>query len=206
MFFSFDGVDGAGKSTQLRLFCQWLRDQGRDVVECRDPGSTPLGERLREVLLHSGEETPIDRRAEMFLYMAARAQLVEQVIRPALEAGSVVVSDRYVLANIVYQAYAGGLGVETVRAVGEAAIAGVRPDCVFVLDLDPELADARIDRQRDRMEQAGAEFREKLRVGFLAEAALDPARLHVVSAAGAIEEVHAQIRQIASDSMASRRR
>ncbi|MEM1303475.1 MAG: dTMP kinase, partial [Planctomycetota bacterium] len=87
MFFSFDGIDGVGKSTQLRLFSDWLTERGHAVVTCRDPGSTALGERVRELLLHSGDETPISSRAEMLLYMAARAQLVEEVIRPALGRG-----------------------------------------------------------------------------------------------------------------------
>src|SRR5262245_46414963 len=109
MFFSFDGIDGAGKSTQVRLFVEALRARGHEVVECRDPGSTPLGERVRELLLKSGADTPIDPRSEMLLYMAARAQLVDEVIRPALKAGKVVVSDRFLLANVAYQGHAGGL-------------------------------------------------------------------------------------------------
>src|SRR5262245_29446614 len=99
MFFSFDGIDGVGKTTQMQLFCQWLAERGEEVVSCRDPGSTPLGERVREILLASGEETPISPRSEMLLYMAARAQLVDQVIHPALQAGKTVVSDRFLLAN-----------------------------------------------------------------------------------------------------------
>ena len=122
MFFSFDGIDGVGKTTQMELFCQWLADEwpggGREVVTCRDPGSTPLGERVREILLNSDHRTPITARSEMLLYMAARAQLVEQVICPALDAGRVVVSDRYLLANIVYQGYAGGLDVVESRREG----------------------------------------------------------------------------------------
>src|ERR1700681_2000294 len=113
MFYSFDGIDGTGKTTQLSLFCDWLEVRGCDVVACRDPGGTPLGEPIREVLLHSDEKTPIARRSEMLLYMAARAQLVDEIIRLALAAGKTVVSDRYVLANVVYQGYAGGLEIET---------------------------------------------------------------------------------------------
>src|SRR3970040_2412778 len=109
MFFSFDGIDGVGKTTQMDLFCDWLRQGGHDVVTCRDPGRTPLGERIRDILLHGDAQTPIGRRSEMLLYMAARAQLVDQVIRPALEAGKVVIADRYLLANVAYQGHAGGL-------------------------------------------------------------------------------------------------
>src|SRR5690606_16165715 len=103
MFFSFDGIDGVGKSTQIELFLDWLRTEKRlTVTSCRDPGSTPLGERIRELLLASSNQVAIDRRAEMLLYMAARAQLVEEVVRPALARGETVVSDRYLLANVVY--------------------------------------------------------------------------------------------------------
>src|ERR1044071_8558104 len=133
MFFSFDGIDGVGKSTQMRLFEEALRRHGYEVVVCRDPGSTPLGERVREILLAHDESTPIGRRSEMLLYMAARAQLVEEVIRPALDAGKVVVSDRYLLANVVYQAHAGGLAADDVWRVGEVTVAGVMPRLVFLL-------------------------------------------------------------------------
>src|SRR6187455_345848 len=137
MFFSFDGVDGSGKSTQIRLLADALRQRGLSVVTCRDPGSTALGERLREILLnHHG--TAIHRRSEMLLYMASRAQLVEEVIRPALAAGRIVISDRYVLANVVYQAHAGGLDPADVWRVGEITVGGLMPRLVFVLDMPAE--------------------------------------------------------------------
>src|ERR1044071_449297 len=132
MFVSFDGVDGAGKSTQIGMLADWLRASGRQVVTCRDPGSTQLGERLRSLLLDH-HTTPIHRRSEMLLYMAARAQLVEEVIRPALAAGKIVISDRFLLANVVYQAHAGGLAADDVWRVGEVTVAGVMPRLVFLL-------------------------------------------------------------------------
>src|SRR2546423_5508509 len=134
MFFSFDGVDGAGKSTQIGLLTEALRQRGREVVTCRDPGGTALGERLREILLHH-HDMRINRRSEMLLYMASRAQLVEEVIRPALAAGKIVISDRYLLANVVYQAHAGGLWPEEVWQVGQITVAGVMPTLTFLLDL-----------------------------------------------------------------------
>jgi dTMP kinase len=201
MFFSFDGIDGVGKSTQSALFVQWLSGQGYPIVTCRDPGSTPLGEQIRSLLLAHDDELPIHRRAEMLLYMAARAQLVEDVIRPALAEGKVVVSDRYLLANIVYQSYAGGLPLESVRQVGEITVAGVLPDTVFLLDMDPREADARFNRQRDRMEQQGAEFRERLRAGFLAEARQSPLTIHVIEANRPVDDVQRDIRRIAERSL-----
>jgi dTMP kinase len=198
MFFSFDGIDGVGKSTQVRLFCDALRKHGHDFVTCRDPGSTPLGERIREVLLNKDESISIGRRTEMLLYMAARAQLVDEIIRPAVEAGMVVVSDRFVIANIVYQGYAGGLDIESIRRVGEEATAGLQPDCTFLLDMRPEEANARFNRALDRMESRGDEYREQLRVGFLAEAARAGSRIHVIDASQSVEAVQAAIWQIAT--------
>ncbi len=194
MFLSLDGIDGVGKSTQLRLLVDWLESLGHRVVTCRDPGSTPLGERLRELLLTHDDTLPIDPRAEMLMYMAARAQLVEQVIRPALGRGDVVVSDRYLLANVVYQAYAGGLKVDDVRTVGKVTIAGVVPDRVYLLDLSVELANQRLGRSRDRMESRGDAYRQKLREGFLAEAQLDAKGICVIDAGQSVEAIHAQIR------------
>jgi dTMP kinase len=194
MFLSLDGIDGVGKSTQMRLLVEWLEREGHRVVTCRDPGSTPLGESLRELLLHSGEDRPIGPRAEMLMYMAARAQLVDEVIRPAMDEGAVVVSDRYLMANLVYQAHAGGLPREAVAAVGAVATDGVIPDRVFLLDLDPEAADQRRGREPDRMESRGAEYRRRLRAGFLAEAKLDPQRVTVIDATQSIEAIHEAIR------------
>jgi dTMP kinase len=199
MFFSFDGIDGVGKSTQMRLFEDALRSRGLNPVVCRDPGSTPLGERVREILLSHDASTPIGRRSEMLLYMAARAQLVEQVIRPALEGGRVVVSDRYLLANVVYQGHAGGLDPNQIWQVGRVATDGVQPDCVFVLDMPVEAADARMSRTLDRMESQGNDFRHRLRSGFLDEATRSEGRIHVIGADRSVEAVQAEIWRIAAD-------
>ncbi len=198
LFFSFDGLDGVGKSTQMELFCKWLADRGAEVVTCRDPGSTPLGEQIRGILLASDESTPIDSRSEMLLYMAARAQLVEEVIRPALLAGKSVVSDRFLLANVVYQGYAGGLDVEAVRRVGTVATNGILPDCTFLLDMPPDLAFNRLDRQLDRVESRGSDYRERLRVGFLAEAERASQSIHVVDADRSIDAIQQELRTIAT--------
>lgn len=193
---TFDGVDGVGKTTQIALFVEWLKSRGHEVVLCRDPGSTSLGNELRKILLH-GAELHIDARAEMFLYMAARAQLVAEVIRPALAANRIVVSDRFLLANIVYQGYAGGLGPELVRKVGEKAVDGVKPQLTLVLDMPAEAAAARIDRQLDRMEAKGLDYLRAVREGFLTESRLDPERLVLIDAQGTREEVRDRILEAA---------
>jgi len=196
MFYSFDGIDGGGKSTQLKLFCDWLAERGEQVVTCRDPGSTPLGEAVRDLLLNR-RDLEIHRRSEMLLYMAARAQLVEQVIRPALAEEKTVVSDRFLLANVVYQGHAGGLDIDELWRIGEVATAGIKPDLTFLLDIDPQAATARIRRAPDRMESQGDDFRRRLRDGFLAEAARQPDRIRRINADQSIEAVQAQIRRIA---------
>ncbi len=174
---------------------------GYEIVVCRDPGSTELGERIREVLLSREASTAIARRSEMFLYMAARAQLVEEVIQPALAEGKTVVSDRYVLANIVYQGHAGGLDVADVRHVGQVATGGITPDCIFLLDMKVEEADRRMSRALDRMESQGPEYRRRLREGFLAEAARSSGKIHVIDASLSIDEVQAEIWHIASEKL-----
>ncbi|MGA2798318.1 MAG: dTMP kinase [Thermoguttaceae bacterium] len=196
LFFSIDGGDGVGKSTQSELFCQWLRGQGREVVACRDPGSTQLGDAVREILLNR-HDLAIHRRSEMLLYMAARAQMVEEIIRPALEQVKIVVSDRYLLANVVYQGYGGGLDVETLWQVGRVSTGGLMPDLTIVLDLPAKTAAARIDRQLDRMEQQGTAFHARVREGFLTEAGRRPG-IVVIDAGASIDEVQNAIHQAAA--------
>ncbi|MHB1033336.1 MAG: dTMP kinase [Pirellulales bacterium] len=193
MFFSIDGVDGAGKSTQVRLLGEWLGESGHDVVACRDPGTTPLGEAIRQLLLDA-RGMAISRPSEMLLYMAARAQLVEEVIRPALSAGKTVVSDRYLLANVVYQGHAGGLDIETVWKVGHVATRGVMPDLTMVLDMPATAAAARLNRELDRIERQGDAFHARVRDGFLKESLRQPDRIAVVNADRPIEVVQAEIR------------
>jgi dTMP kinase len=133
----------------------------------------------------------------MFLYMASRAQLVEECIRPALQAGKVVVTDRFVLANIVYQGYAGGLDVDQVKRTGEICTAGIEPDCVFVFDIAPQDARRRFTRELDRMELQGEEFQQRLRDGFLREAANSSGKAHVIDAARSIDVIQQEIRAVA---------
>ena len=192
MFFSFDGIDGAGKSTQIGLLADWLRAKGKEVVTCRDPGSTPLGEKLRSLLLDH-HDTPIHRRSEMLMYMAARAQLVAEVIRPALAAGKSVISDRYLLANVVYQGHAGGLSPAEVWQVGQVTVAGIMPTLTFLLDIPAATAAARFSRALDRMEAQGLEYMERVRQGFLLEARQRPNEIVVIDATQTAEAVHNNI-------------
>lgn len=192
-FIVLDGIDGAGKSSQIGPLVQWLKAGGRTVTTCRDPGSTPAGDAIRAILLDR-HEIHLAPTSEMLLYMAARAQLVAEVIRPALARGEWVVSDRYLLANIVYQGHAGGLDPDVVRRVGAVATGGIDPDCVLVLDVDLATAARRLDRPLDKLENRGDEFRARLRAGYLAEAARDPGRIAVIDAAAEPEVVAGRLR------------
>lgn len=193
MFISLDGIDGAGKSTQIDLLRSYLESQGTAVSVFRDPGSTPLGEAIREILLHR-EDIPLAGTSEMLLYMAARAQLVADQIRPALEAGNTVICDRFLLANVVYQGVAGGLDVEDLWAVGRCATGGLCPDLTVVLDLEPEIAASRIQRGADRLEKRGLVYFKKVRQGFLNQVARASRRTLVVDASQSIETIHSAIR------------
>lgn len=197
MFFAFDGIDGAGKSTQIDLFCRWLSAAGHEVVRCQDPGSTPLGLAVRDLLLNR-HDLAVGLRAEMLLFMAARAQLVDDLIRPALAAGRTVVCDRFLLSNVVYQGHGGGLDVAALWQIGLVATGGLVPDLSLVLDLPVEAARARLAGELDRLERRSAEYHERLRQGFLAEAARQPDKIAIVDAAQPVERVAEQIRAAAA--------
>jgi dTMP kinase len=194
VFITFEGIDGAGKSSQIARLAKWLEERGRKTRTCRDPGSTLLGNKLREILLNDPDIHP-HRRAEMLLYMAARAQLVEEIIRPGLAAEEDVLSDRFLLSNVAYQAYGNGYGVdgiEEVWRVGEAATGGLVPHVTFVLDLSAEAALARLDRSHDKLESRGCEYLERVRQGFLTEGARRR-EIAVVDANRSPDDVHRQI-------------
>ena len=192
MFISLDGIDGAGKSTQIDLLRQHLKANGASVECFRDPGSTKLGEAVREILLHR-EDIPLANTSEMLLYMAARAQLVAEQLRPALEVGTTVICDRFLLANVVYQGVAGGLNVEDLWAVGFCATGGLSPDATIVLDIDPEVAVKRLQKDPDRLEKRGIEYFRLVRKGFLEQITRAGGQCMVVNADQSIEQIHRQI-------------
>ena len=164
MFVTFEGIDGSGKTTQAALLVEWARGHGHEVVAVREPGGTPLGERVRELLLDGPEMTAW---AEAALFAAARAELAERVIRPALERGAWVVCDRYVDSSLAYQGAARGLGIDAVRELNHAATEGLTPDTTFVLLVDPEAALARRAESRpDRIEREDADFVRRVDAGY----------------------------------------
>lgn len=196
MFFVFEGVDGAGKSTQLDQFSHWLESLGHSVVTCQDPGSTELGEQLRQILLER-HETPIHMLTEMMMFTTARTQLIQEIVKPALAAGTMVVLDRYILSTVVYQGHAGNLSADDIWSVNRIATDGVMPDATFVFDLDVVTALERVGKTRDRMESRGIEYFERVRAGFLTEAERWPDRVEVIDASRPTAAIQAEIRQLA---------
>lgn len=204
MFFVFDGVDGAGKSTQIDLFTQWLQSCGHSVVTCKDPGSTTLGEQLRGILLGK-HEISISNRAEMLLFTAARAQLVDEVIKPALQGNKTIVLDRYVISTVVYQGHAGRLPPDEIRDVNRVATQGISPDLTFLLDIPVELAMDRLGSNLDRMESRGFDYLRRVREGFRTESRHGESRVEMIDAAESIETVHHKIKQLASNYVSTKR-
>lgn len=193
LFVSFEGGDGVGKSTQISLLADWLVEQGRSAVVTREPGGTELGRTLRDVILHGGH---VDPRAEALLYAADRAHHVATLVRPALERGDVVVTDRYLDSSIAYQGDARALGADQIRALSEWATAGLLPDVTILLDLDPErAAERRSGATPDRLESESLAFHRRVRARFLELAAAEPARFLVLDAGGSPEEIFAAIRE-----------
>src|SRR5262245_46118054 len=187
-FFSLDGLDGDGKSTQCRLLAEWLRSRGHEVTACSDPGGTEIGGILRGLLLDHRRTMTV--ACEAFLFMASRAQLTAEIIRPALAAGRIVVCDRYLLANVVYQGHAGGLDPAKVWDMGAIATGGLEPELTFVLDLPIEEAVKRRRGPGDRMESRAADFHARVRAGFRAEAERRPDRIRLIDATQPVDVVH----------------
>jgi dTMP kinase len=190
-FIALEGIDGTGKSTQCRLLAQWLRGRGYAVTQCADPGGTPVGDKLRAILLD--ERQAMSMRSEVLLFMASRAELVERVIEPALASGVAVVTDRFLLSNVAYQGRAGGLDPEALWRLGLFGTGGIQSDLSIVLDLPVDLSSARRKAQADRVEVRPPAYHEAVRQGFLAEAQARPDRICVVDAAQSIEAVSADI-------------
>jgi dTMP kinase len=189
---AFEGVEGAGKSTQVELLRQALEKAGRRVVTTREPGGTPVGEQVRSILLDPA--STLDARTEALLFAAARAQLVAQVIRPALERAEIVLCDRYLDSSLAYQGAARGLGLEPVAAINGFATEGLLPDLVVLLRVDPAEGLARQRGGRDRIERQDLEFHQRVAQGFLDLAAADPERFVVIDGAAPVDRVAAEVR------------
>lgn len=198
-FITFEGGEGCGKSTQVKRLAAALEAKGVKVLLTREPGGTRLAEMIRTLLKDETEDPPVDR-AELLLFLAARAQLVRNVIRPALDAGTWVLSDRFSDSTIAYQGYGRGLSVDFVKAANEFACEGLTPDLTFLLDVEPSVAaqrmrgrEAATNTSADRIERAGDDFHARLRRGFHELAEANPSRIVTIDATGTPEEVARRI-------------
>ncbi len=190
-FLVFEGPDGSGKSTQFRRLSELGQKLGIALCEVREPGGTPVGERIRQhiVLARAEEGLEMGVRCEMLLYMASRAELVEKKIIPALARGQLVLADRYVASTLAYQGAAGGVPTADIAAVARAATRNLQPDLVLLFDIDETAAARRLSPLMDRMEAKGAAFHRKVRQGYLDQARADPARYAVLDASRSPDEV-----------------
>ncbi|HEX2303523.1 MAG TPA: dTMP kinase [Gaiella sp.] len=191
MFVSFEGLDGCGKTTQARLLAEALVAEGVEVVSTREPGGTPLGDQIRDLVLHGDHVTPW---AEAALYVAARAQHVDQVIRPALERGATVVCDRYLDTSVAYQGAGRELGFDTILELNLLAVDGLVPDRTVLVEIDVETALARVGGKGDRIERAGDEFWPRVVDAYRSLAARFPERYVVVDGRRSIGEIAQEIR------------
>lgn len=193
LFISFEGGDGAGKSTQVNRLVSWLEERGREVVSTREPGGTELGAKIRELLLHGDHVAP---RAEALLFAADRAHHVESKIRPALNRGAVVITDRYFDSSVAYQGAARALNAQQVRDLSIWAVEDLLPHVTILLDVPAQRGAARIEGELDRMEQAGAEFHERVRDEFLQLAKQEPQRFVVIDGTQSIDAIALQIQAV----------
>lgn len=198
MFVSFEGGDGAGKSTQIDMTSTALRAMGHTVVCTREPGGTKTGKEIRNLLLHGDDMGP---RTEALLFAADRAHHVETVIRPALDAGSIVLTDRYVDSSLAYQGAARLLGLEDVWNINMWGTQNLVPDKTILLDLDPVIGRSRLEEKKDRLEEAGSQFHAQVREQFLKLAENDPQRFVVIDAAAGPDVISAQILAVLSDEL-----
>ena len=199
LFVTFEGSEGCGKSTQISLLAAWLRERGHDAVLTREPGGTPAGDAIRHLLQHAPEGHGLVPEAELFLFAASRAQLVREVIRPALEAGRVVISDRFHDSTAVYQGIARRLDPTMTRTVNSFAIGDTLPDVTFLLDMDAREAFQRLhkrDRERDRMESEPLDFYEAVREGYLRAARAESGRFVLLDANRTEDDLAGKIRSV----------
>jgi dTMP kinase len=209
IFITFEGIDGSGKSTQLRLLSTFLRSQGLDVLTTREPGGTPVGLRLRAALLDAHEE--VDPLTELLVFAADRAQHVRRVLRPALESGKIVLSDRYADATVAYQGHGRGFSPELIEEIVRLATEGLRPDLTLLFDLPVAESIARTSRRAngkhrgDRLDAEDPEFHSRVRDAYLRIAAEDPERFRIINTTGSVEDTYSEVKTTVMSFLESRK-
>lgn len=196
-FITFEGADGCGKTTQLELLADYLKEKNKEVIITREPGARGLGERIRDILLNYDGE--VSDRCESFLFLADRAQHIDIIVNPAVEDGKIVLCDRHIDSSVAYQGYGRGLDIEQIDRLNMIATNGKRPDLTLVFDIDAETSMKRVGSEKDRMESAGIDFFNRVRKGYLELANQEPERIRVLDATKSIEEIHNEVVKIFSE-------
>lgn len=202
MFISFEGIDKSGKTTQSSLLAQYLKERGYEVVRTSEPGGTKLGTIIKEILL-GPSHAKMSKTSELFLYLADRAEHVEKIVKPALNHRKIVISDRFADASIAYQGYGRGLQTHWIKELNRIATQGMFPDITFFLDVSPSVARQR-GEEKDRMENEGINFHQRVYQGYLELAKSHPERIKVVPGEGTPQKVHFTIRETLSPYLTSR--
>ena len=187
LFITFEGADGCGKSTQMKLLMEYLLKKGYEIVETREPGGKGLGEKIRDILLNYDGE--VSNRCESFLFLADRAQNIDVIVKPAIQQGKIVLCDRHTDSSVAYQGYGRGLDINEINRLNNLSTGGLKPDLTYVFDVDIETSMQRVGSQKDRMESSGKEFFNKVRNGYLELAKKEPERIKVIDSTKPIEDV-----------------
>lgn len=194
LFITFEGADGCGKTTQLKLLSEYLQKKGREVLLTREPGAKGLGEKVREILLNY--DGVVSDRCESFLFLADRAQHVDVIVNPAVNSGKVVLCDRHIDSTVAYQGYGRGLSIERINMLNDIATNGKKPDLTLIFDIDVETSMQRVGAEKDRLESAGKEFHNRVRFGYLEIAKSEPDRIKVIDAVQSIDDIHKRVVEI----------
>lgn len=194
LFITFEGIDGCGKSTQLNLLAEYLKSKDLEVIITREPGAAGLGEKLREILLNY--EGEVSSNCEAFLFLADRAQHIDTLVKPAIESGKIVLCDRHTDSTVAYQGYGRGVDLNQIKLLNKIATSSFSPDLTFVFDLDVEVAQTRVGKNKDRLESAGKEFHNKVREGYLEIAKNEPQRVKVINSNDSIENIFEQVKKM----------
>jgi len=209
LFITLEGIDGCGKSTQREMLAEKLKSRGFEIVVTREPGGTVIGEGIRQLLV-SDASVHIAPTTELLLYVAARAQHVAELIKPSVDAGRIVISDRYTDSTVAFQGYGRGLDLDVIESLNRFATGGLKPDLTIVFDLDPSVARSRsvsrpVGGLLGAFDEQHADFHERMRAGYLKMAKNDPSRIRVVDASGSADETHAQVMSVVVGAVGSRK-
>jgi len=194
-FITFEGSEGSGKSTQVKLLCAFLKKKGLSVLFLREPGGVQISEKIRQILLDAKNKR-MTKICETLLYMAARSQLVQEVIRPALQRGQIVVCDRFLDSTLAYQGYGNGVDISFIKKLGDEVVDGMHPDLTIVMDMDVKKGLLRTGRQKDRIEQRSLNYHKRVHQGYLSIARAEPHRVKVVNAEGSKLQIQKEIQDI----------